>query len=197
MLPREWLGADGYLGLDVIDGRRVTFNFRDHKLTVSGAAFPASNWIQPNEAIVRVDGSHGRLTAVDCSVDGVPASAFIDSGAEISIGNTRLFDELRDNAGATYIKDETVPVIGVTGGQTPGRLAAVTKVQLGSLRFERTVLVIADLNVFNIWGLADKPAMFFGMNFLKTLSAFSIDYARKELRFKLAELKVASRGMPV
>jgi predicted aspartyl protease len=196
VLPREWLGADGYLGLDVIDGRRVTFDFQNQRLSVTAPGLGTSGWIHPNEAIVRADGSHGRLTAVDCSVDAIPAFAFIDSGAQFSIGNTCLFNELRDGAGATYIKDEVVPVIGVTGGQTPGRLASISRVKLGTLNFDHCTLVIADLNVFNVWGLGNRPALFFGMNFLKTMSAFSIDYARKELHFKLAELKIASRGVP-
>ncbi len=35
VLPRSWLGADGYLGLDVIDHQSVTFDFRNHALTIS------------------------------------------------------------------------------------------------------------------------------------------------------------------
>jgi len=192
VLPRRWLGADGYLGLDVIDGRKVTFDFLNKKLTVDkSSAF--ANWIPPNEEIVRVDGSRGRLTAVKCVVDGVMAYAFVDSGAEISIGNTRLFAELQ-KSGATYISDEIIPVIGVTGGQAPGRLTAITTIRLGPIHFLHSNLLISDLQVFDVWGLADKPALFLGMNFLKQTSAVTIDYVRKELRFKLADIRLASRA---
>jgi len=42
-----------------------------------------------------------------------------------------------------------------------------------------------------VWGLADQPALFIGMNFLGQTSAFSIDFSRKELQFKLADERVA------
>lgn len=191
VLPRRWLGADGYLGLDVIDGRKVTFDFVNQRLTVDKSN-AYSTWIPPNEEIVRVDGSSGRLTAVNCMVDGVRAFAFIDSGAEYSIGNTRLFSELQ-KAGATYISEEIIPVIGVTGGQAPGRLTAISTIRLGPIHFLHSNLLISDLQVFDVWGLADKPALFLGMNFLKQTSAVTIDYVRKELRFKLADIRIASR----
>ena len=34
-LPRSALRADGYLGLDTLDGHRVTFDFKNHTLQVS------------------------------------------------------------------------------------------------------------------------------------------------------------------
>lgn len=192
VLPRQWLRADGYLGLDVLDGRKVTFDFRNHKLTV-GQSKNFSSWLHPNETIVRVNGSNGRLKAVDCSVDGVRAVAFIDSGAQISIGNTCLFAELQ-KAGANYISDAVVPVVGVTGGQAPGRLAYIANIKIGDIRFFRAYLIIADLQVFDVWGLADRPALFIGMNFLRQASEVTIDFGRKELRFKLADIRMASRG---
>jgi hypothetical protein len=36
--------------------------------------------------------------------------------------------------------------------------------------------------------------MFIGMNFLKQTSQVTIDYGRKLLRFRVADLMVASRG---
>ena len=192
VLPREFLRADGYLGLDVIDGRKVTFDFIRDALKVEQSD-GLSSWFHPNEAIMRVDGSHGRLMAVDCLVEGVQAFAFIDSGAQMSIGNSHLFAALQDK-GKTYFNDDIVPVYGVTGGQSTGRIAAISDIHLGSLEFRRSYLVISDLPVFDVWGLTNKPALFIGMNFLCQTSAFTIDFARKEFRFKLANLRIASRA---
>ena len=60
-------------------------------------------------------------------------------------------------------------------------------IKFDTLNFNRSNLIIADLDVFKVWGLADKPALFIGMNFLQLMSSFTIDYRRKELHFKLAE----------
>ncbi len=192
VLHRRWLGADGYLGLDVIDGRKVTFDFQKHTLSVDRSDGGAS-WLHPNESIVRLNGAGGRLTALKCTVDGVSAAGFIDSGAEMSIGNSRLFREL-EKAGATYSSDEVIPVIGVTGGEASSRITAISEVRFGAIHFDHSFLLISDLPVFDVWGLSDQPALFLGMNFLKQTSALTIDYVRKEILFKLAELRIASRA---
>ncbi|MBV9043597.1 MAG: hypothetical protein JO294_00615 [Alphaproteobacteria bacterium] len=85
-------------------------------------------------------------------------------------------------------------MIGVTGGMVPGRIVAINAVKLGDMNFNNTILVIADLDIFKAWGLNDEPAMFIGMNFLRLLSALTIDYTRKEIRFKLAETTRIARA---
>jgi hypothetical protein len=191
VLPRSWLGADGYLGLDVIDRQAVTFNFQSHKLSIEPSNLESRFVPMADQALVRVNGSDGKLTAVNCNVDGVKAYVFIDSGAEISIGNSNLFRALQEN-GAKYLNDEVVQLLGVTGGSAAGRLTYVERIKVGSISFLNSVLVISDLQVFDVWNLADKPALFLGMNFLRQTSAVTIDYGRKELRFKLADLRIAS-----
>lgn len=186
LLPRAWLGADGYLGLDVIDNKAVTFDFQNQRLTIQDSGGDA-RWVPvADQALVRVNGSNGRLTAVNSSVDGVHAYAFIDTGAEITIGNTRLFAELAKQ-GAKYMSDDVIQLLGVTGGAAEGRIAQVERIRVGSVAFVHSALVISDLSVFDVWGLAHKPALFIGMNFLRTTAQFTIDYGRKELRFKFAD----------
>jgi predicted aspartyl protease len=185
VLPRKWLGADGFLGLDVIDGRKVVFDFQNQKLSVERSGGSAA-WPNFNEIVVRVNGSNGRLKAVDCVVDDVEAVAFIDSGAQLSICNTPLFTELQ-KGGAKAIEGAEIPLIGATGGLMIGRLMEISRIKLGNLFFNKTRLAISDLNVFDVWGLAKKPALFIGMDFLQQCSNFTIDYRQKELRFKLAD----------
>jgi predicted aspartyl protease len=189
VLPRRWLGADGYLGIDAVDGRRVTFDFQNDRIVIAPSS-AAVRWsvTRSDEVIVRVSGNSGRLKATDCSVDRVPVVAFVDSGAEFSIGNTALFDELA-KGGASYIKNVAVPVLGATGGQTFGRLTYVSDIRVGTMNYSRSDLIIADLEVFEVWGLSQHPAIFLGMNFLQNMAAFTIDYARKELRFKMGALE--------
>jgi aspartyl protease len=191
VLSREWLGADGYLGLDILDRRRVTFDFRYQTLTIDRPNQIYGYEIS-RDLTVRVSGSNGRLTSYDCRVDDVHAAAFIDSGAQVTIGNSLLFAELAKR-GSTYVSDKIVPVTDVTGGTSPGRITSFSTIRLGTISFHRAYLLISDLEVFNVWGLADRPALFIGMNFLGLTSAFSIDFGRKELLFKLAEERIARR----
>ncbi len=193
LLPRVWLGADGYLGLDVLENKRVTFDFQNHRMEVEVSDMRSHALYLDNDVLVRVSGERGRLTAFDCAINDVSAYAFIDSGAQYSIGNGPLFAEMK-KTGATFINPAPVPLIGVTGGAAYGSVTALKTMRLGPLRFAHGGLVISDLPVFDIWGLGDKPAVFLGMNLLKTMSSFSIDYGRKELRFRAPQIRLASRS---
>jgi len=186
-LSRSLLDADGYLGLDFLDGHRVTFDFKNHVLQVSEprAKFSA-NWTRENEARIRASGSSGHLKALDCTVDGVPATAFIDSGAEVSAANAPLFAAL-GRRNPTFGELGPIRLIDITGGEILGKVAMVNKIQLtAALTFNDCPLVIADFAVFDVWELRQRPALLIGMNLLRQFGRVSIDYGLKELRFDLA-----------
>ena len=186
-LSRSLLDADGYLGLDFLDGHRVTFDFKNHVLQVSEprAKFSAS-WARENEARIRASGSSGHLQALDCKVDGIPATAFIDSGAEVSAANAPLLAAL-GRRNPTFGEIGTIRLIDITGGEILGKVAMVNKIQLtAALTFIDCPLVIADFLVFDVWGLRQRPALLIGMNLLRQFGRVSIDYGLKELRFDLA-----------
>jgi predicted aspartyl protease len=191
VLPRANLGADGYLGLDVIDHHRVSFDFAGRTLTLTP---PRSGYlahiIKPDETVLNAGGSAGRLRAVGCEVDDVRAVAFLDSGADVSVGNTALFDALAEKRMGAIATD-TIMLSGVTGGSIAGRSFAVGRIGLGSLDLSTSGLAVADLPIFDLWGLAETPALFIGMDFLRRLSKVTIDYGLKEFRFELASLQPA------
>jgi predicted aspartyl protease len=186
-LPREMLKADGYLGLDVIDGQRVTFDFRNKLLTVAAPrSVFAANWHGAKEESVAVRGSSGHLRALDCLVDGVRATAFIDTGAEVSACNSSLLHALM-RRNATQGTSGTVALSGVTGGGIQGTVTMVDRVQLGDLSFAQCPVVVADFEIFKIWGLQATPALLIGMNLLRSFAKVSIDYGRKEIHFELSD----------
>ncbi len=191
VLPRSQLMADGYLGLDVIDGYRVTLDFKNSELQLSMPLhFPRhlmlfGGWIRPDEVMVPVNGKSGHLRALDCFVDGIRAIAFVDTGAEISIVNSQLFDALVGND-PSYVRQNTVSLSGVTGGIVTGRVTTLKRIRLSALTFMNGAVAIVDLQIFDLWGLSDRPALLIGMNWLRQFSKVSIDFGRKELRFDLA-----------
>lgn len=187
-LPRSSLGADGYLGLDTLDGHRVTFDFKNHTLQVGAPHSRLSALlVGDHEARIRTVGSAGHLRALNCRVDGVRAAAFIDSGADLSAGNQALFDALASrNPG--YGDLGRVSLVDVTGGETSGSLTQVQKIQIAELELTECPLVIADFRVFDVWGLTRHPSLLIGMNVLRRFSKVSIDYRLKELRFDQARL---------
>ena len=186
ILPRISLIADGYLGLDAISNSRVTFDFKHHTLTIE----PPKQAFVPDQdaadsARIKARGAAGHLRVVDCVVDGVEATAFIDSGAEVSIGNPALYNALKARNPALQERPGMV-LSGATGGELIGQAIPVSRIRLQHLAFTDGTLVIADVPDFGNWGLRDQPSLLIGMDYLRQFSRVAIDYRAKEIRFELA-----------
>jgi predicted aspartyl protease len=191
VLPRAMLGVDGFLGLDVLDSHRVIFDFAAETLTVTKRQGFFAAWFEgKDEAIVRTLGSSGRLRATNCIVNGVRASAFVDTGAEVSVCSPALYAQLQQRASNLELVGGPVVLAGVTGGTVQGLAINVNAIDVGELHLVFTPLVVAPLEVFDVWGLKDQPALLFGMDCLRRFRKVSIDYGRKELRFDVASAQL-------
>lgn len=188
VLPFEDLQADGYLGLDVINGYRLSLDFVHNELRLME---PLSRFITgnvPNEVPIPLSGNGGHLRAFNCEIDGIRSVAFIDTGAEIAVGNRALYAALtKRNSG--YAMRETIPLTGVTGGTIDGQVTTLKLVKLGALRLTDSRIAIAGLQIFRLWDLEERPALLIGMNWLRRFNRVAIDYGRKELRFDLATIR--------
>lgn len=186
VLPREHLKADGYLGLDVINGYRLSLDFVHSELRLMD---PRSSMAvgrdAPREIPVRLSGNAGHLRAFNCAIDGVRSVAFVDTGAEISVGNAKLFSALTERD-AGYAVKEVVALTGVTGGMVDGRVTTLKRTCIGDVIVNQSRIAIADLQIFRLWGLEDRPALLIGMNWLRRFNRVAIDYGRKEIRFDMA-----------
>ncbi len=185
ILSGAMLGADGYLGLDVLNGHRVVFDFKRHALRIEKPqGFFSALWGEDDQIRVRAQGESGRLRSTDCYVDGVRATAFIDSGAQVSVCNPPLYAALQQRK-SPPISLATVELSGVTGGTIAGSVTVIDTIRLPGLALTVTPVVIADLRVFALWGLSRRPAILIGMNCLRAFSSVSIDYARKDVLFRI------------
>lgn len=190
VLPRAMLNVDGYLGLDVLDRHRVIIDFRAGTISVTRPqGFFSALWEHWDEAVVHTLGNSGRLRATNCLVNGVRAAAFIDTGAEVSVSNPALYDAVRRSAPTRQRVRGPVGLYGVTGGIIMGLATDIDDIRLGELRLTYTPLVVAPLEVFDVWGLSREPALLFGMDCLRRFARVTIDYGRKELRFELASAR--------
>lgn len=190
VLPRHFLFADGFLGLDVIQDRRVTFDFASKALILSPSQPFETLFRGTGAAMIDVTGKDGRLRASDCRVNGVRAKAFIDSGAEVSIGNTALMQALQRRGRLREL--HPLVLVGVTGGEVEGRLMATADVRVKNIRFSGA-LAMADVPSFGAWHLNGEPALLIGMDFLRQFARVSIDYGMKDIRFDLSDAGGQSR----
>jgi predicted aspartyl protease len=185
VLPQATLAADGYLGLDVINGTRVTFDFKARAVRID----QPHGYLPPDnpelETRVSARGKAGRLQIVDCLVDSVASVAFIDTGAEVSVGNGALLDALKSRR-KVGLEVGGVTLTGVTGGEMQGDLISVGRIRLEELSFTDGILAIADVPDFATWDLQFRPAVLIGMNYLRQFASVSVDYRAKLIRFELS-----------
>lgn len=185
VLPRALLAADGYLGLDVIADTRVTFDFRNNRLQVEEpvaiAAAPASTTL----AQVKLTGAKGFLRVADCLVDSIASNAFIDTGAEISVGNVSLLNALRQR-NRNLQEISTIVLTGVTGGEIGAEVIGVDRIRLQNLSFTNGTLAISDVPDFATWHLKSRPSLLIGMDYLRQFDRVSIDYRARRAQFELS-----------
>jgi hypothetical protein len=118
-------------------------------------------------------------------VDGVAAAAFIDTGAELSAGNAALHAALLKHD-PRHREVGIISITDITGGSIEATVQMIHKIKMTALEFNECPLVIANFQVFDFWGLRERPALLIGMNFLRQFSRVCIDYGSRELRFAVA-----------
>jgi hypothetical protein len=178
-LPQAAIGAPGIIGIDRLRNQRIKLDFRSRQLSIAGARFED---LPPFTSRVRARQRSGQLTIVDADLAGIPVSAFLDSGAERTIGNPALLElaVLRNPKAAFY----EVPVISVTGKSLPGQIAVLPVLRLGHVRLVDISVTFADLHIFQIWGLT-QPAILLGMDALSVFDSVTLDFGHAEVWFEL------------
>ncbi|MEI9965561.1 MAG: hypothetical protein WDM92_13735 [Caulobacteraceae bacterium] len=68
-----------------------------------------------------------------------------------------------------------------------GEFAILPAMRLGGLRFNDVPVAFADLHIFRLWDLEDRPAMLLGVDVLSRFPFVALDFARAEVRFRLPQ----------
>lgn len=190
VLPRALLGVDGYLGLDIINDTRITFAFKAQTIRIE----KPGRWLPTDRdatvVVIHGTGKGGRLRSNLCMVDGVRATAFIDTGSESTIGNMALLNAL---SAPDHPDLGPATLEGATGGEAGGRMTPVKRIELQNLVFQNGVVVMSDVPDFDQWGISTRPAILIGMDFLRKFASVTIDYRHKEITFELAKASPDTR----
>lgn len=182
VLPASAIGGPGMLGLDQLDGGRLTLDFRRQTLSVdTGPALPGLG----NEVSVSAHRRDGQLVLVDAELAGIHITAFLDSGAQDTIGNMAL----RDLAITRYPKSiwSQAPILSVTGQTIEGEMADLPSLRLGTLQLPNWPMAFADLHTFRMWNLVDRPAILIGVDILSRFETVCLDFAHDQVRLRLPQ----------
>jgi hypothetical protein len=182
VLNADAIGGPGMLGLDLLDGGQLTFDFHRQTLTIdSGAFLPGDG----DEIALKAHRRDGQLTLVDADIAGINVTAFLDSGAQDTIGNMAL----RDLAIVRYPLEpfRPIPIVSVTGQTIDAVFADLPGLRIGGLTLPSWPVAFADLHTFKLWSLVDRPAILIGVDILSRFETVCLDFRRDEVRLRLPE----------
>ena len=178
-LARRFLGAEGMLGVDSLKAQRVSFDFVRRQMTITPSKRRQEKW-EEEGITVTARTRFGHLVLVDASVDGQKVWVILDTGSQVTIGNSALRRKLekKQRIGATV----PVELLSVTGGRVVADQAVAQKVRLGGMDILRMPIAFADVHPFRKLALTDRPALLLGMDALRLFDRVSVDFANRRVR---------------
>jgi predicted aspartyl protease len=180
VLPAGAIGGAGVLGLDSLGDQALTLDFARKALRIETRQ---SNSRDPDAIALKATRRDGQLTLVDADLAGVPIVAFLDSGAQNTIGNLALRQvALRRNPKTVWAQ---TPIVSATGQTILAEVADLPLLRVGGLKVPNWPVAFADLHTFRLWKLIDRPAILLGVDILSRFEYVCLDFARGEVRFRL------------
>jgi predicted aspartyl protease len=172
---------DGILGMDMFRDRRIRFNFT--RKTVEFESPSRRSARLPITANVRL--RQGLLIEAEGRIGNVRARCILDTGCDTTVMNMALLDAIRSPRVLRRRGAVAPKIIGVTNQELNGVWASLPDIDLIGMKISRLTVVAANAPVFNLWGLADTPAMLVGMDILSQVETFVIDYRRRQVELRM------------
>jgi len=168
----------GIVGLDLFGDRTVDFDLPRRRLALleTGARPIAGDGLAATPTT-------GNLLTIPVTIGSVSAIAVIDTGARKSRINWKLGTLLGLDP-AKVAKGDTIQ--GATNKSIETGAASVTNVLLGSRTLAEAPVLVADLPVFQAFGVADRPAIILGLDWL-TKTRMVVDFPARLVWFEEAK----------
>ncbi|HEV2816615.1 MAG TPA: aspartyl protease family protein [Allosphingosinicella sp.] len=183
-LARANLGAAGILGVDTLQTQRVVFDFARREMTIMPSRRVDPRWPE-GEIVVTARSRFGRLMLIDADVDGQRVYVIVDTGAQITVGNSALRRALerRHRLGVTA----PVRLISVTGGEFTADYTLARRIRIGGANIVNLPIAFSDADPFRQLELTDRPAILLGMDALRLFERVSVDFANRRVRLLLPD----------
>jgi len=178
-LKEEDLGDQGLIGIDALVQQRLMMDFEKRLIKVEDARVPIQSI--PGEIVIVAHRRRGQLILTAVRAAGLPLDAVIDTGSEVTIGNSALREKLLRR----YHNFYTVEATGVTGVTVKLQMATIPQLQLGPVILSDVPIAFADVPPFELFGLSKEPALLLGTDLLSTFRRVSLDFRARKVRFQL------------
>jgi hypothetical protein len=180
-------GAEGILGTDGMQNRRICIDFRHDLISISRSR---GEHAQEGYRVVPFETMRGNLLVVAATVGGIPTKAIIDTGGQVTIANLALRQALQRRRSQwvgqpTHIEGVTTQIQDADAYNTPPLRISGVDADHSFLEFRFHNVNFGDMRIFAHWHLNDEPAMLIGMDALGLLDVLIIDYRRHELQIRM------------
>lgn len=189
-LSEHDIGATGMIGLDALVEQRLMLDFEKRKISISDARLPMPRF--DGEIVVTARLKRGQLILTKVKAGGVGLDAVIDTGSEVTIGNSALRRSLFRRRNVTVGK---AVIVGVTGKEVPVDIVHVDELKLGSVVLRNVPVAFADVPPFAVFGLQDRPSLLLGTDLMENFRKVSLDFRARKVRFQLR--KCAPHGTTI
>ncbi|WP_198152678.1 retroviral-like aspartic protease family protein [Tsuneonella dongtanensis] len=180
VLEERHIGGEGMLGLDALVEQRLMLDFEKRTISVDDATTPMPRY--SGEIVVTARMQRGQLILTQARAAALRVDAVVDTGSEVTIGNTALRDKLVKRRGT---KIQTVEITGVTGAKATLEYATVPELRLGPVVLKNVPMAFADVPPFAVFGLSDQPALLLGTDMMENFRRVSLDFRARKVRFQL------------
>jgi predicted aspartyl protease len=178
-LAARHLGASGMLGIDALQGHKLSINFDTDTMSIS----PSKRRPRPTESfargdiVIRAASVFGQLVVTDAKYRGRKVQVVLDTGSPVSIGNNALRLLVAKRG-----KIEPILLTSVTGQEMSANYTQIDAVEMGGAIFQNLPIAFADAAPFKQFKLEKRPAILLGMDALGLFRRVDIDFANRELR---------------
>lgn len=180
-LEARHLGALGLLGIDTLQRHQVSIDFEKGTMEVrpSEKRKKRSHY-NAGEIVITAKSLFGQLIVTDAYYGSTRIQVVLDTGAQVSMGNSAL----RRKFGRRR-KTQQIVITSVTGERAIADYANVPGIKIGDVLFGSMPIAFADVAPFERFGLTERPALLLGMDALRSFRRVDIDFPNRQVRFLL------------
>lgn len=190
---RDMLAAEGLIGLDILSEFKLTFHIEQAQAEVAGLAMALGDGGPTEKTGTNIPPrwyragrvQAGQLMARVAQVGGLRCWAFVDNGAQQSVGNIALYTALSNQRRPSVSPTRSLEIYDVPGHTIPAEMGEVLSLDLPGVSLGSTPLVFADLHVFDSLRLSETPALLIGADLMGRFRRVILDYPRQRLAFEV------------
>jgi len=180
IVPDALGGADGVLGMESLEGKRIAIDFMNNKIAITHSH--ATRAPLDYFTIPLARSANGLLMAT-AYMGAIRVNVVIDTGGQVSVANPALLAALK--VGHRIGKLVPSSITGATDDVQPGQETPVPPLILGPISIQAPFITVSDLHIFERWHMTSEPAMLLGIDTLGLLDNLVIDYRRMELQVRM------------